>query len=67
MGKVQICGIDTATLPKISAKECDELLLKIKRGDGEARDLFCVRICDSFCPASEDFQSRRKARTICFR
>ena len=40
MGKVQICGIDTATLPKISAKECDELLLKIKRGDGEARDLF---------------------------
>lgn len=40
MGKVQICGIDTATLPKISAKECDELLLKIKNGDGEARDLF---------------------------
>lgn len=40
MGKVQICGIDTSTLPKISAKECDELLLKIKNGDKDARDLF---------------------------
>ena len=40
MGKVQICGIDTAALPKISAKDCDQLLLKIKQGDSDARDLF---------------------------
>lgn len=40
MGKVQICGIDTATLPKISAKDCDQLILKIKQGDSDARDLF---------------------------
>lgn len=40
MGKVQICGMDTSMLPKISAKECDELLLKIKSGDKRARELF---------------------------
>ena len=59
MGKVQICGIDTAMLPKISAKECDELLLKIKSGDKQARDLFLL--------ASAGFQSQPKAQTICFR
>ena len=40
MGKVEICGLDTATLPKINSKECDELILKIKDGDESAKDLF---------------------------
>lgn len=40
MGRVTICGIDTSTLPKLNSRECDELLLKIKAGDSEARDLF---------------------------
>ncbi len=40
MGRVEITGIDTSTLPKISSKECDELLVKIKAGDRESRDLF---------------------------
>lgn len=40
MGRVNICGIDTSLLPKLSGKECDALILKIKAGDTEARDLF---------------------------
>ena len=40
MGKVEICGLDTATLPKISAKECDELIVKIQNGDSDAKELF---------------------------
>lgn len=40
MGRVSICGIDTAQLPKINSAECDELLKRIKAGDSEARDLF---------------------------
>ncbi len=40
MGRVNICGIDTSLLPKLSGKECDALILKIKSGDTEARDLF---------------------------
>ncbi|MBR4800212.1 MAG: SigB/SigF/SigG family RNA polymerase sigma factor [Clostridia bacterium] len=42
MSKVTISGIDTSSLPKLTAKECDELLLKIKRGDNDARDLFLL-------------------------
>lgn len=40
MGRVNICGIDTALLPKLSAKDCEQLILKIKDGDSAARDLF---------------------------
>lgn len=40
MGRVEICGIDTSSLPKIDCKECDELLRRIKSGDKSARDLF---------------------------
>lgn len=40
MGKVDICGIDTSSLPKLTSSECDELIKRIKRGDSDARDLF---------------------------
>jgi RNA polymerase sporulation-specific sigma factor len=38
--RVEICGIETSKLPKLSAKESKELLLKIKAGENEARDYF---------------------------
>lgn len=38
--KVDICGINTATLPKLKAKEIAELMKKQKAGDKEARQLF---------------------------
>lgn len=40
MGRVSICGIDTAQLPKINSAECSRLLEKIANGDADARDLF---------------------------
>ena len=40
MHKVTICGIDTSTLPKLTAKESDELLSGIAEGDGEAKERF---------------------------
>ncbi len=42
MQKVEICGVDTSGLPKLSAKENEELMLKIKAGDKRARDEFIV-------------------------
>lgn len=39
MNKVEITGVDTSTLPKLSAKECDVLLKKAKDGDENARNL----------------------------
>ena len=40
MNKVEICGVNTAKLPVLSAQEKEELLLKIKQGDKEAEDEF---------------------------
>ncbi len=40
INKVEICGVNTSKLPLLSKKEKEELLLKIKAGDEEARDVF---------------------------
>ena len=40
--KVVICGVDTAGLPKLSAKENEELMRRLKAGDECARDKFIV-------------------------
>ena len=41
-GKVVICGINTATLPKITDKQSQEYLERIKKGDERAREEFIV-------------------------
>ena len=38
--KVEICGVNTAKLPLLSKKEKEELFIKIKEGDREARQTF---------------------------
>ena len=38
--KVEICGVNTSTLPLLSKEEKDELFLKIKEGDEQARERF---------------------------
>ncbi len=40
--KVVICGVDTAGLPKLTAKENEELMLALKAGDRKARERFIV-------------------------
>ena len=42
MQKVEICGVDTAGLPRLSQKENEALMLRIKQGDQRARDEFIV-------------------------
>ena len=42
MEKVVICGVDTSGLPKLTAKENEELMKRIKIGDEKARDTFIV-------------------------
>ncbi|MBO5411613.1 MAG: SigB/SigF/SigG family RNA polymerase sigma factor [Clostridia bacterium] len=42
MQKVEICGVDTTGLPRLTAKENEELMLKLKNGDKEARDRFII-------------------------
>ena len=38
--RVEICGVNTAKLPILSRKEKEELFIKIKAGDEEARTTF---------------------------
>ena len=42
MRKVEICGVDTAGLPRLTAKESDELMRALKAGDAAAREKFVV-------------------------
>ena len=40
ISKVEICGVNTAKLPVLSNVEKQELLIRIKNGDNEAREKF---------------------------
>lgn len=40
--KVVICGVDTTGLPRLTAKENEELMKKLKAGDEAAREKFIV-------------------------
>ena len=42
MQKVEICGVDTSGLPRLTAKENEELMRRLKEGDKEAREKFIV-------------------------
>ena len=42
MRKVEICGVDTTGLPKLTAAENEELMKKIKAGDSAARERFII-------------------------
>lgn len=40
--KVVICGVDTSGLPKLTEKEQEELMIKLKGGDEQARERFII-------------------------
>ena len=40
INKVEICGVNTAKLPILTAEQKAELMAKIKSGDEEAREEF---------------------------
>lgn len=42
LNKVEICGIDTNTLPKLNYKDSLDLLIQAKTGDAEARETFLM-------------------------
>lgn len=40
LNKVEICGVNTSKLPVLSSEEKSDLLIRLKTGDEEARELF---------------------------
>ncbi len=56
--KVEICGVNTAKLPVLSGKEKEELLIKIKQGDEDARNKFIVGNLRLVLSVIQKFNSR---------
>ena len=42
LNKVEICGINTSLLPKLSSKDTEDLLKQLKNGDQSARSQLIV-------------------------
>ncbi len=59
--KVVICGVNTATLPKITEKESNALLEKIKLGDECAREQFIVANMRLVLSVIRRFNAKRKS------
>ncbi len=58
--KVEISGINTSSLPKLSRKEMDELMTKLKAGDEEARRLFVIGNLRLVLSVSQRFLRRKE-------
>ena len=59
MNKVEITGVNTAKLATLSNKEMNELLLKIKNGDMEARNKMIVGNLKLVLSVMKKFNNRR--------
>jgi len=56
--KVEICGVNTSKLPVLSNREKEELLVKIKQGDEDARNKFIVGNLRLVLSVIQKFNSR---------
>ena len=48
LNKVEICGVNTASLPLLTNEEKEELFIRIEQGDQEAREQYIRRPVSSW-------------------
>lgn len=60
MSKVEITGINTANLPKLSAEEQSVLMERIKKGDDDAREQFAVANMRLVLSVVQRFRGRKE-------
>lgn len=65
--KVVICGVETSGLPKLSNKEQEELMRRIKAGDNDAREKFIVGNMRLVLSLVKRFWSKKANAETCFR
>ena len=65
--KVEICGVNTSSLPLLSEEEKEDLFERIEQGDLLARDIISKEIYDLFSVSSNDFQEVVKMQMIFFK
>ena len=65
INKVEICGVNTSKLPVLTNKEKDELFIKIKQGDEEARAEFIRGNLRLVLSVYKGFMVEAKMQMIC--
>lgn len=65
--KVEICGVNTSSLPLLSEEEKEDLFERIEQGDLLAREHYIKEIYDLFSVSSNDFQEVMKMQMIFFK
>ena len=64
--KVEICGVNTSKLPLLGKKEKEELFVKIKAGDVEARETLINRNIRLVLSIIQRFYGRRETKDDIF-
>lgn len=67
LNKVEICGVNTSTLPVLDQEEKAELFKRIKAGDEEARELYIKGNLRLVLSVIRRFQKAVKIRMTFFR
>ncbi|MCH5157831.1 MAG: sigma-70 family RNA polymerase sigma factor [Clostridiales bacterium] len=60
-GRVEICGLDTSTLPKLKHEEMMELIVKAQNGDEQARDKFIMANLRLVLSVSQRFAQKKQS------
>ncbi len=58
--KVEICGVNTSTLPKLTNKQLTELMQRVKQGDEAAREEFVISNMRLVLSVVQRFMGRRE-------
>lgn len=67
MKRIEIIGVDTSSLPKISGEESRQYLLEIKNGNEEKKNEFINANIRLVLSIVQRFPTGGARRTICFR
>lgn len=63
LGKVEICGVNTANLPVLSQEETEALLRRVREGDREARSRLIEGNLRLVLSVIQRFSARRSLRS----
>ena len=59
--RVEICGLDTSTLPKLKHEQMMDLIVKAQNGDEQAREQFIMANMRLVLSVSQRFASKKQS------
>ena len=67
LNKVEICGVNTASLPLLTNEEKEELFIRIEQGDQEAREQYIKGNLRLVLSVIQRFPAAMRMPTTCFK